>query len=131
MARVLFICVHNSARSQMTEACIRKFGGEGFYAESAGLEPGRSTPASCAHSRRTASTSQARRRKGSWPRSALSKTGLRKSGLVSLLFFLKCDCCHAIIISVAGNLIDKPHEPASYSEMAGERGAGRPIEEGT
>jgi arsenate reductase len=38
--RVLFICVHNSARSQMTEAFLKKFAGERFEAESAGLEPG-------------------------------------------------------------------------------------------
>jgi arsenate reductase len=39
-ARVLFICVHNSARSQMAEAFLKKFGCERFEAESAGLEPG-------------------------------------------------------------------------------------------
>jgi arsenate reductase len=38
--RVLFICVHNSARSQMAEAFLKKFAGEQFEAESAGLEPG-------------------------------------------------------------------------------------------
>ncbi|MCX6557722.1 MAG: arsenate reductase ArsC, partial [Candidatus Aminicenantes bacterium] len=37
---VLFICVHNSARSQMAEAFLNKFGSERFAAESAGLEPG-------------------------------------------------------------------------------------------
>ncbi|MCX6553838.1 MAG: arsenate reductase ArsC [Candidatus Aminicenantes bacterium] len=39
-ARVMFICVHNSARSQMAEAFLNKFGSERFAAESAGLEPG-------------------------------------------------------------------------------------------
>jgi arsenate reductase (thioredoxin) len=38
--RVLFICVQNSARSQMAEAFLKKFAGERFEAESAGLEPG-------------------------------------------------------------------------------------------
>jgi arsenate reductase len=38
--RVLFICVHNSARSQMAEAFLNEFGSERFVAESAGLEPG-------------------------------------------------------------------------------------------
>ena len=37
--RVLFICIHNSARSQMAEEYVRKLGGEDFVAESAGLEP--------------------------------------------------------------------------------------------
>lgn len=37
--RVLFICVHNSARSQMAEAFLRKLGGDEFEVESAGLEP--------------------------------------------------------------------------------------------
>jgi arsenate reductase len=38
--RVLFICVHNSARSQMAEAFLKKFADERFETESAGLEPG-------------------------------------------------------------------------------------------
>lgn len=42
--RVLFLCVHNSARSQMAEAFLRKHGGEAFLAESAGLEPGPLNP---------------------------------------------------------------------------------------
>lgn len=42
--RVLFICVHNSARSQMAEAFLNSMGGEHFIAESAGLEPGKLNP---------------------------------------------------------------------------------------
>ena len=38
--KVLFICVHNSARSQMAAALLNKRCGEFFEAESAGLEPG-------------------------------------------------------------------------------------------
>ena len=38
--RVLFVCIHNSARSQMAEAFLKKYGGAAFEAESAGLEPG-------------------------------------------------------------------------------------------
>ena len=38
--RVLFVCIHNSARSQMAEAFLNKLGGETFEAESAGFEPG-------------------------------------------------------------------------------------------
>ena len=44
MERILFVCVHNSARSQMAEAFLRKYGEERFVAESAGLEPGTINP---------------------------------------------------------------------------------------
>ena len=39
--RILFVCVHNSARSQMAEAFLKKYGGDKFEVESAGLEPGK------------------------------------------------------------------------------------------
>jgi len=38
--KILFVCVHNSARSQMAEAYLNKFAEDKFIAESAGLEPG-------------------------------------------------------------------------------------------
>ena len=38
MKRVLFICVHNSARSQMAEAYLKMLGGEDFHCLSAGFE---------------------------------------------------------------------------------------------
>ena len=43
-ARVLFICVHNSGRSQMSEAFLNYYGGDRFDAQSAGLEPGELNP---------------------------------------------------------------------------------------
>ena len=41
---VLFVCVHNSARSQMAQAFLRERCPRDFDAESAGLEPGALSP---------------------------------------------------------------------------------------
>lgn len=42
--KILFVCIHNSARSQMAEAFLNKYGNGQFEAESAGLEPGTMNP---------------------------------------------------------------------------------------
>jgi arsenate reductase len=42
--RVLFVCIHNSARSQMAEAFLNQMCGEEFDAQSAGIEPGKLNP---------------------------------------------------------------------------------------
>ena len=42
--KVLFICVHNSARSQMAEAFLNKLAENKFEVQSAGIEPGMLNP---------------------------------------------------------------------------------------
>ena len=42
--RVIFVCTHNSARSVMGEALLRRHGGAAFEVFSAGTEPGRVNP---------------------------------------------------------------------------------------
>lgn len=44
MKKVLFVCIHNSARSQMAEAFLNQLCPNYFEAESAGLEPGKLNP---------------------------------------------------------------------------------------
>ena len=44
MKKVLFVCIHNSARSQMAEAFLNHISPEFFEAHSAGLEPGNLNP---------------------------------------------------------------------------------------
>ena len=45
--KVLFVCIHNSARSQMAEAWLKSLVGDDFQVESAGLEPGTLNPLAC------------------------------------------------------------------------------------
>ena len=42
--RVLFLCIHNSARSQMAEAFFNQRCGDELEAESAGVDPGKLSP---------------------------------------------------------------------------------------
>jgi len=42
--RVLFVCTHNAARSQMAEALLRSIGGDDFAVSSAGTAPTRVHP---------------------------------------------------------------------------------------
>lgn len=42
--KVLFVCIHNSARSQMAEALLKKYGKDLFEVESAGFEPASLNP---------------------------------------------------------------------------------------
>lgn len=42
--KVLFVCIHNSGRSQMAEALLKSIGGDRFEPESAGFEPGKLNP---------------------------------------------------------------------------------------
>ena len=44
MYNILFVCIHNSARSQMAEAFLKQCGNGNFEAESAGIEKGKLNP---------------------------------------------------------------------------------------
>ena len=41
---MLFVCIHNSARSQIAEAFLKQIGSDRFEVESAGFEPGKLNP---------------------------------------------------------------------------------------
>ena len=62
--RVLFLCTHNSARSQMAEGILRTIAGDQFEVESAGTEATRVRP----------EAGEARRRRGIDIRNQSSKT---------------------------------------------------------
>lgn len=42
--RIMFVCIHNSARSQMCEAFVRHYAPEMFEAHSSGIEAGKLNP---------------------------------------------------------------------------------------
>ncbi|OGX46995.1 MAG: arsenate reductase [Omnitrophica WOR_2 bacterium RIFOXYB2_FULL_38_16] len=42
--KVVFVCIHNSARSQMAEEILRQLAGDRFEVDSAGIEPGTLNP---------------------------------------------------------------------------------------
>lgn len=42
--KILFVCIHNSARSVMAERFVNQLCGKEFEAESAGIEPGKLNP---------------------------------------------------------------------------------------
>ena len=69
--RVIFVCTHNSARSQMAEGMLRAWGGDRFEAFSAGTEATRVRPEANAVMDEIGSTSRAtpaRRSSPSWAR---------------------------------------------------------------
>jgi len=42
--RIMFVCIHNSARSQMCEAFLRHYAGDRFDVHSSGIESGKLNP---------------------------------------------------------------------------------------
>ncbi|MFA6764682.1 MAG: arsenate reductase ArsC [Sphaerochaetaceae bacterium] len=42
--KIMFICIHNSARSQMCEAFVRHYAGDRFEVHSSGIEAGKLNP---------------------------------------------------------------------------------------
>lgn len=77
---VLFVCVHNAARSQMAEALLRKHAGNRFEVASAGLDPTEVHPAT---------------------RTVLAEVGIDASGLHAkglTEFLAKIAVRHAIIV---------------------------------
>jgi arsenate reductase len=78
--RVLFVCTHNAARSQMAEALLRHYAGERFEVLSAGVAPTEVHPLT---------------------RQVLADIGLDPSGLYAKNlddFFAKVSIAYAIIV---------------------------------
>jgi arsenate reductase len=62
--RVLFVCTHNSARSQMAEAFLRQWGDDRYQAFSAGTAPGQVRPEAVAVMREVGIDISAQQSKG-------------------------------------------------------------------
>jgi arsenate reductase (thioredoxin) len=78
--RILFVCTHNAARSQMAEALLRRYAGERFEVLSAGHSPTEVHPLT---------------------RQVLTDIGIDSSGLHAKsldLFFAKVSIAYAIIV---------------------------------
>jgi arsenate reductase len=85
--KVLFVCIHNSARSQMAEALLNHLAGDFFEAQSAGLEPGVLNPLAVAAMNETGIDISTKRTKG--------VLDFYKSGAIFHYVITVCDAANA------------------------------------
>ncbi len=89
--RVLFVCTHNSARSQMAEALLRHLGAGRIESASAGTEPSRVHPLAVRTMAREGIDIRAQRAKG------LAQVGRRRSDLVVTVCDLAREACSELL----------------------------------
>ncbi|OPY76223.1 MAG: Arsenate-mycothiol transferase ArsC2 [Syntrophorhabdus sp. PtaU1.Bin058] len=116
--RVLFVCVHNSARSQMAEAFLNAIAGDRFEAHSAGLEPGVLNPLAVEVMKEAGIDISQKQTKSAFD---LFKKGELFSYVVTV-----CDAASAEMCPIFPGLLTKPvhwsfEDPASFTGTHEER----------
>jgi arsenate reductase (thioredoxin) len=110
--KVLFICVHNAARSQMAAAWLQQIAGDKFEVESAGLEPGVLNPLAVAVMQETGIDISQNKTKSVWD---LYKQGKRYHYVIAV-----CDESQAAKCPVFPGALNTIHW--SFADPAGFQG---------
>jgi len=118
--KVLFVCTHNSARSQMAEALLRAVGGDRFEVDSAGFEPRPVLPLAVAAMRQIGLDISAAKPKSIFE---MFKAGRRFHYVISVCEEAIAEKC-PIYPAVSGRIQWSFRDPASLTGTERERQAG-------
>jgi arsenate reductase len=115
--RVLFLCIHNSARSQMAATFLKQLAGDRYDVESAGLEPGKLNPLAVAAMREAGIDIS---RNGTQSVFELFKAGARFQYVISVCDAASAERC-PVFPGVAKRLSWSFADPSSFTGTEAER----------
>jgi arsenate reductase len=115
--RVLFLCIHNSARSQMAAAFLKQIAGDRFEVESAGLEPGKLNPLAVAAMRDAGIDIS---KNGTQSVSALFEAGRRFEHVISVCDAASAERC-PVFPGAASRLNWSFADPSAFTGSEAER----------